>query len=117
MRHKIWEKDDHFEVGGKRVDMDPSVVELPEEAHLVWEFNWDDKRGPYGSVTDIRLEDGEITAKIKFFDPSWDEELLKSCRFAGYYTKVEKNAEGSQVTKCKLKGVSVVPISNVPGAS
>lgn len=114
MRHPIWKKDDFFVVGNQRIDMDPAVVELPEQTSLSWGFDYNDARGPYGHVTDIRLEDGEITGELTVFDPTWDDNTLKdlNCRLGGFYNGVERKSDldGSNaiVTKCILREVSII---------
>lgn len=108
MRYDIWKKDDFFKLGDQRIDMDPACVELPEEAHLSWNFDWG--AGPYGKVTDIRLEDGVISGEFTFYDPTWLDEALPEefFRMGGYYRNIEKNHDGTVVTKCRLHAVAVV---------
>lgn len=117
MRHNIWEKDDFFTLNGsERIDMDPSVVELPESAPLTWQFDFTDARGFYGNVTDIRLEDGVITGEVEIYDPTWNADTIGdlNCRLGGYYTKVEKNEDGTVITSCYLRGVSIVSKIDIP---
>lgn len=113
MRYKIWEKDDFFLVGGERTDMDPSVVELPDETILEYGFNYNTK--PLGRVSDIRLEDGEITGEVEFWEPTLSDETFAKldCRLAGYYNNVyQKNGN---VTGCSLRSVSMIPWTSSPG--
>jgi len=107
MRYPIWEKDDFFQVGEDRYDMDPSIVTWEEKAlSLSWEFNH--QQLPKGRVEDIRLEEGEITGEVIFTDPQITDEMIKDLglRFGGYYTPVEK--ENGVVTKARLRAVSLV---------
>jgi hypothetical protein len=107
MRYPIWEKDDFFQVGEVRYDMDPAIVTWDEDKlPLTWLFNHQDL--PRGHVKDIRLEDGEITGEIVFTDPQITDELIREAnlRFGGYYTPVEK--ENGVVTKARLRAVSIV---------
>lgn len=116
MRHTIWKRDDFFLIGGERIDMDPAVVELPEETPLVWNFDFS-KGIPMGKVTDIKLEDGEITGEVEFFDPAYDDVYKLdefNCRLGGYYLSVEKTEDGKNITKCRLQAVSVVLNSGMP---
>lgn len=121
MRNKIWEKDDFFMIGGKRIDMDPSVVELPTEPiPLVWQYDFG-RIPPHGLVFDIRLEDEEITGEPTFYkeEDAWhlydffDDGLI---RFGGFYNKVVKNDAGTWVTTCKLDAVSINLMATMPGA-
>lgn len=118
MRHKIWTKDDFFEIGGQRIDMDPAVVELPESTMLSWNYNFGDPAGPYGEVTDIRLEDGEITGELRVFDPTWDDGTMAdlNVRLGGYFTNVDKIEIGGRyrVIRCKLREVSIFPLPLQP---
>lgn len=115
MRRKIWEKDDFFQMGGERIDMDPSVVEIEQGIPVVWGYNW--TQTPAGRFFDIRIEDGEITGEIEWFSDNEKYETLLDdgvIRFGGYFTKVERNEDGSVVTKCCLSGVALLPISVMP---
>lgn len=117
MRYAIWKKEDFFEVSPEliRIDMDPSVVELGEDLSVSYRFNHNDP--PLGKVTDVRLEDGEISGEVEFFDPTWDDETMEQlkCRLGGYYSKVMKNDEGNVILSAKLLGVSIVPEWDIPG--
>lgn len=115
MRYPIWKKDDFFEIAGWRMDMDATVVEFSDELLLTWMYNWDGD--PVGKVIDVRLEDGEITGEVEFFDPKWDDskmDILK-CRLGGYYTGVEKTVGKERITKCRLRAVSVMLLDQTPG--
>lgn len=116
MDTRIWQKDDFFKVGSKRIDMDPSVVQLPEKVDVFW--NFDHARPSYGSATNIRLEDGEIFCDLELFDEKNEagyEQLKDDVRLAGYYTGVEKNDDGSVVTSCDLRAISFILVANAPG--
>lgn len=118
IRHNIWEKDDFFRVGGQRIDMDPAVVTLPEEAPLTWNFDWN--KTPIGQCFDIRLEDGVISCGVVWIAPTLNDDTPKDLgvRFGGYYHQVvkETDKEGNvKVTACVLKGVSLFPLSFTPG--
>lgn len=117
MRHKIWRKDDFFLVGDHRTDMDPSVVELVDGIPLVWGYDFN--RAPYAWVNDIRLEDDEITGEVEWIDPHNYDDMIEQgdIYVGGYYTQVEQRheEETSVVTKCLLKGVSLVVMSAMPG--
>jgi len=120
MRHPIWKKDDFFIIGGERIDMDAEAVELPDEAYLFWGYNHGDPAGPYGKVTEMRVEDGEVTGELTVWDPTWDDNTMEdiNCRLGGYFTHVEKRTDldGSNavVTKCHLRAVSVVMLADTP---
>ena len=65
---KIWKKDDFFNIKDGRLDMDQSLVELPEPEEtwpLVWQFEWDKV---IGKITNIRREDEEIVGDIEIKD-------------------------------------------------
>lgn len=119
-RIKIWEKDDFFQISSERKDMDPAVVQLPEEGiPLAWQYNWEKT---YGVVRDIRLEDGEITGEVEFFDKHHQaqvEALLKhgDVRYGGYYSEVKERKDGnvSTVTECRLRAVAIVMNHTMPG--
>lgn len=115
MRYTIWEKDDFFKVGATRMDMDPAVVDLPVEADVMWMY--DTAKPPHGKVTDIRLEDGEITGEVEFYDPAITDDVLKElrCRFGGYYTSIRWNDERTQVTSARLTAISVMLLEEAPG--
>lgn len=117
MRHPIWKKDDFFQfIGGERIDMDPAVVELPEEPTLVaWNFNWDAVNNQSPMASDFRLEDGEITAEIEWRSEHMSDEMMKELevRFGGYYLNVQKST--NRVHSCSLKGVSLMFMSQTPG--
>lgn len=115
MRHAIWEKDDFFQfIEGPRIDMDPAVCDISaEEIPLCW--NFDIGRLPTaGCVRDLRLEDGEITGEVIFFEDDWDSEKMKElgCRLGGYYVDVERNVvdpgKQERLTKCRLTAVSII---------
>jgi hypothetical protein len=107
MRYPIWEKDDYFQVGDERFDMDPSIVTWEDDV-LPLSWNFSHQENPRGSVRDIRLEEGEITGEVAFTDPTITDEMIKEwdLRFGGYYTGIEK-ADGV-VTKARLRAVSLV---------
>lgn len=122
VRYPIWKEDDYFHfVDGPRIDMDPSVVELPEESPLVWQYRME--KPPVGVVTDIRLEGEEITGEVEFFDTAEGamvkDEMDKTLRLGGYYSDVKKKiiTPGKQevVTKCTLRCVSVMLLTLTPG--
>ena len=117
MRHKIWKKGDFFEIGGERIDMDPAVVEIPDSVHgfwVVWNFDYNKK--PIGKFHDVRLEDGEITGTVEWFEKTLNDDSPEDlfCRFGGYYSHVEKNEDSTVVTKCFLRAVSLIPNAAVP---
>lgn len=117
VRHPIWKKEDFFQfIGGERIDMDPAVVQLPEKpSPVVWNFNWDSVNNGSAMASDFRLEDGEITAEIEWRAEHMNDDMIEELgiRFGGYYTGVEKR--GNTVTKCELKGVSLMFLHNTPG--
>lgn len=125
MRYPIWKKEDFFSfVNGPRIDMDPAVVVIPEECVLGW--NYDLARDPIGKVTDIRLEDGEITGEVTFFDSNEKYEQFLTpekegfealCRLGGYYTDVKKlgTAKNQRVTSCDLRAVFMMMMDHTPG--
>lgn len=118
MRHPIFKKDDFFTIGKDRVEMDPNVVELPEEVALAWSFDWAGAAGPYGVVTELRVEDGEITGELRVYDPTWDDSYLDGTRsrLGGFYSGIVYNKDRTRVEKCTLKGVSIVHYPVNPGA-
>lgn len=110
---KIWEKGDFFLIGGKRIDMDPAVVELPKVSPLTFGFNW--TVDMLGHVEDIRLEDGEILGTPVFSDETVDYEVLP-LRLGGFYKGIEYADESkTRVSKATLKAVSLVLKSDMPG--
>lgn len=116
MRERIWKKNDYFQISGKRIEMDPLIVELPEEAPLTYYYNW--ASDPVGKVTELRLEDGEITGEVEVFDHEFDEETLDKlgCRLGGYYRSVTYDDDRqSSVKSAKLVGVSFVLKHLMPG--
>jgi len=120
MDNRVWQKDDFFQPRGrKRIDMDPTVVELPEErVPLMWNF---DQNSVYGYADNFKLEEGEITCDLNFFNEQEAEhfEALDSngdTRIGGYYSGLIYTDETeSHIESCKLKGVSVVLTANMPG--
>lgn len=125
MRYPILKKDDTFAVGFERIAMDPNVVELPEMVSLWWNHNYDDLRGPYGTLTDLRVEDGEITGELRVYDPTWTDETMQDigCRLHGCFTNIafESNLDTkeSHIAGCKLRAVSVMlepPFGANPGS-
>jgi hypothetical protein len=107
IRHKIWEEDDYFQMGDKRIDMDPSVVTLPAGCYMVWNYNWDSK--PIGRCFDIRVEDDVITCGVVWMDLTLNDDTPKDLgvRLGGQYYEVVKNDDGTRVTHCVLKGVGL----------
>lgn len=120
MRFPIWEKDDFFQFGGERIDMDPAVVDVKEQ-ELPLFYGYVFHVDPIGKVTDIRLEGGEITGEVEFYDNGKDFALLMlptgdypaMCRLGGYYMEVSRGA--TRVSACTLKAVSVMLMQNTPG--
>ena len=115
--NKIWKKDDFFLIGGEHIDMDPGVVQLPEDTTLVWQYFFEGV--PMGKVDNIRLEDGEILGDIHMFEEDQAEkiEAIKdNIRLGGYYSDVQKvkDENGTRVTSCKLRAVSFVLRSTMP---
>lgn len=114
MRYPIMMKDDAFTVAGMRINVDPAVVELPEMATIWWNYDFGDLSGPYGTITDLRVEGEEITGEVRIYDPTWDENTMDiiNCRLAGYYNKVEYKTDldggNPVVTSCILRAVSVI---------
>lgn len=114
--YKIWRKGDYFaemtKDGVRRVEMDPSVVKLPEgEVPLLYGFT---NENQLGSVNNIRLEDGEILgdytwtnkdAKNEFEAFAVDDE---GYRMGGFYVNVELSEDGYRVESCRLVSVSFV---------
>ena len=93
--------------------MDAAVVRLPEEAPIVWmnEFEKD----PIGKVTNIYLEDGEITGEAEWFGEQWSDQAVSDlkCRLGGFYSNVTHN-EG-RVVLAELKACSLVTEAQMPG--
>lgn len=122
MRHPIWKKDDVFYVVNKTITMDPSGVVLPEVSPLTWNYDWN--RPPIGKVTEIRLEDDEITGEVEvynevdrqYIEPDAMEEF--SIRLFGFYNHVIYNDEGTAVIGADLRGVSLAMMASGanPGA-
>lgn len=120
MRHPIWLKDDYFQLGATKIEMDPAVVELPEEPIvLTWLYRWEE--APLGSVTDLRLEDGEITGEVKWADNKGAQSakaLLEhgDLRLGGYYTEVVR--KDNLVLQCRLRAVAtIMSFGSNPGAT
>lgn len=112
MRYTIWLKDDSFEVEGERIEMDPSVVVIEQQYSLPLAYNYNYDKGSVGKVEDVRVEDGEITGEVTFFEPTWNDEMVKDLglRLGGYYTDVEYSEDGTKILSCELKGVSFCAI-------
>lgn len=112
MRHPILKKTDTFT--HSHAKLDPNVVELPEMVSVWWNHDFGDIRGPYGTITDLRVEDGELTGELNSFDPTWNDNTMEdiNCRLAGYFTDVawHSDLDGSNavITKCALRAVSVI---------
>lgn len=111
MRIKVWEKDDYFWAYDKRIDMDPTVVDLGLDIELpvAWNFNWGEK--PLGHVTDLRVEDGEITGELTMTHETLTKEDIDDLdmRFGGYYKDVVYTDETeTRVKSCKLVSVSTI---------
>lgn len=121
-RRIIWAKDDYFDHGDIRIDMDPSVVKLPEDSiPIVIGFNWADL--PVGNITDLRLEDGEITGEVFWADKDQKnhcETLVESgdMFFGGYYNHVVqttgKNVK-KRVLSCELLAAGLVAGNGIGG--
>ena len=125
MRYPIWMKDDYFEyINGPRIDMDPAVVDISAEEILLF-FNYFFDLPAIGRVTDLRLENGEITGEVEVFDREgpFCVESIKAfnLRVAGYYADVQKHSiEGGDldlliVTKARLKAATIVSLHLMPG--
>lgn len=133
MRLPIWKKDDIFEIGARRIDMDPAVVELPEGVTpLTWNYQDDTI---IGKVNNIRLEDGEILGDLEIKDDVRYEmidgvptgvivgttrsliyEMIHhgDVRLGGFYSNIEQ--KNDRVLKAKLRSVSVILEWKNPGA-
>jgi hypothetical protein len=129
MSEKIWKKDDYFLIGGKRIDMDPSVVKLPEEGRvlLTWGYDFDNVSNIMGWANNIVLEDGEILCDLEFNDVVVEPEILdmlsdetNMARLGGYYTGVEQYTDakgGEHVISCELKSVAFILNPGFPPAN
>lgn len=112
-RYKIFDKVKHriFYIGGQQAKMDPNVVALPDKTPLTVNFNWALPE-PLGWITDIKVEDGDITGVVVLHKDSGVEEMLdnEAVELGGYYINIEKTEEGDFVivTKATLRGVSIV---------
>lgn len=140
-RLPIWKKDDYFPAPEGRIDMDPAVVDIDEDKKylLSWMYNWD-VRSIVGTVSNVRLEDGEILGDIEIkdklryervddvltgiLDESYPKELEKmlrneEVRLGGFYTGVQLNEDKTQVLSCNLETVAVIlmPIYPIPPIS
>lgn len=117
MRHAIWEADDFFLLAGKRIDMDPVVVELKAEPlPIVWGSNFTPEN-ILGNISGIRIENGKMTGEVEWTTEKMDDEKLKEfkCRLGGFYNNVIKNPKGDQVLGCTLRCVSVMFLAQTPG--
>lgn len=126
MRHPIWKKDDFFEyTNGPRIDMDPAVCDISaEEVPLVWNFDMQ-RLNMQGRVMDLRLEDGEITGVMEYYDEKLKDEVVQSMikdgflRFGGYYVEVQKEVieenELEIITSCVLAAVAIIAVASMPG--
>lgn len=122
-RRIIWAKDDYFDHGDKRTDMDPAVVKFPEESiPIIVGFDWARGR-PIGNITDLRLEEGEITGEVFWFEPIIKEQydaLLDhdDMFFGGYYGDVvmtNGNDTNERVLSCGLRAAGLVPGNGIGG--
>lgn len=118
MRYPIWKSDDFFELAPEpytRWDMDASVVQLPDEPlPLVREYQFDQVH--LGSVSDIRIEDGDITGEVNWFGGHDDIAVLLEqgdMRLGGFYAEVVK--QDGVVSACRLNAVSTMANQDVPG--
>ena len=123
MKIKIWETDDFFKfIDGPRIDMDPKVVDLPDEAiAMVWGYDF--AADVHAIVRDLRIEDGEIVGEATFTKPETEEQVATLVehgvlRFGGYYKDVVRVQEesGERVTACMLKAVSILLAAQMPEA-
>lgn len=103
-RHKIWEKDDFFLIGGERIDMNPDVVKIPEDrVVLTWGFSFDNDEYILGWAHDIKLEGEEITCLLDLNDKALGlDELLdkKDVRLGGFYNRIEKHTDAKGGVHC-----------------
>jgi len=116
MRRVFWEKDDFFPFGDGRIEMDPAVVSfMPEGKYpLTWNYGTETD-ALLGHATDIRLEDGEMSAELV-----WNEtknaqsakDLLEhgDVRLGGYYSHIKKVKDGDvdRCTEGTLRAISVI---------
>lgn len=96
MRYPIWKKDDEIQNRPKKTILDPNAVTLPDSVPLTWNFNRSSHgREVHGVVTDIRVEDGEITGEVEFYEPNYMQELLDEgdARLGGYYSGISEREE------------------------
>lgn len=118
MRHAIWEAEDFFLIGGKRIDMDPVVVECKEEPlAVVWQYRFDGPTDILGKISDICIENGAMTGEVEWLTDHMNDKLLEDfgCRIGGYYTNVVKASTGGHVLSCTLKATSVMFLHATPG--
>lgn len=119
MRHVIWEKDDFFDnIGMGRYDMDPTVLVLPPpdgKLPLMWQF--DSQRDPIGWVSDLKLEEGEITGEVEWLMSTMSDASLEnmSCRLGVYIKGVVKNSASRVIEAGTLIGVCIYFKANAPG--
>lgn len=124
MKIKIWESDDYFlPIGLERIDMDPAVVRILDDViPLSWGFY--DNGILFGTVSDIRLEDGELVGEATFTNQDKKADIVRLLeegliRFGGYYGSIERTQEldgsGSRIVSCDLRSVGIVKIQNMPG--
>lgn len=117
MRFNIFEEGDFFMIGGVRRDMDPIVVECENEP-LPIIYGYDFAGNYYGRISDIRIENGNLTGEVEWLDPALDDGSLErmGMRLGGYYIDVEERKEGGKitVTKATLAGVAMVMKDEVP---
>lgn len=70
MRMHIWKSTDWFGEPKNPTYLNVDGVQVESEVPLCYHFNH--TKPPIGTVTDIRVEDGEITGEVNFFTPVLD---------------------------------------------
>lgn len=121
-RSLIWGEKDFFNRGDTRIEMDPTVVELPDDVLLTWGFNYESSDAIRGYVVNLHCEDGNITGELAFNDPDdaehyWVLEEQGLVGATGFYDSIEmeEDADGVQhVTKARLRSVAMLAKSELP---
>lgn len=107
MRYEILNEEDFFQVGEKRLTMDPTGVELPDIVPIAYQFNWE--MPPYGRVINLRLEGNVISGEARWREEIWGDSSMEEfgARLGGYYgdTKV---LGGIEIIRAKLLGVGII---------
>lgn len=121
MRHPIWKSTDFFATGPNdegRIDMKVEAIEVPDREIQVYGKFFSDLP-PLGHITDIKIEDGDLTGEVTWFNQNYDDMLGKDkvVRLGGHYdnTVVGNTGDGNRCTSARLTSVALVPINDMPG--